>query len=135
LAAELVGLGAEGAGLAAGVAGFAAEDAGFAAEDAGLAADPAGFEALDAGVLGAAGFFAAGTFEGVLAAGFAGVDPAGFGVDFAAEAGAFAAGAFFGVSLSTILICWIPSMVFDQLDFFNRLKSLLTGGRGLVKSR
>lgn len=105
------------AGLAAELAVFGVEEAW---EVAGLAAEPALFAGVDAA--GVAGFLAGGALDGVLAAGFAGVDdfagvavfagvePAAFGVDLAADAGALAAGAFLGVSLSTILICWTLSV-------------------------
>lgn len=90
----------DGAFNAAGTGFLAAVDA---CEVAGFAAELAVFVAEEAGVLDAAGFFT-GVFEGVLAAGFA--------VVFAA--GAFAAGDFFGKSLSTILICCTPSALNDQ---------------------
>lgn len=88
-----------------------------ACEVAGFAAEAACF---DAGVLGAAGFLT-GAFDGVLVADFAGVAPAGLGVDLVAEAGVFvagvfaagvlAAGLFFGSSLSIILILFTPSVL------------------------
>jgi hypothetical protein len=113
-----------------GVAGLAAEPTLFAGVDAGVLV-PAGFltggldGVLVAGLAGVAVFAGVAAFAGVVvfagvavfvgAAGFAGVavlagvEPAGFGVDLVADAGAFAAGVFLGVSLSTIFIFWTPS--------------------------
>ena len=121
LAALVAGVFAAGVLPLAGV--FAAAGTGFfvgAEAVAGFAALPAVFEAAEAGVPALAGFFT-GVFAGVLAAGFA--SPGGSAyvstTSIASSyptlaAGALAAGAFLGDSLSTRLIFCIPASSISQ---------------------